>query len=1497
MHLELEAPASPHRRHIRGAGTAALALAALLVAAQLVLLQPLPAAAAGNCAMAENPIACENAKPGADPEEWDIEKAGDPTLQGFATEISVNTGESLDFKVKTDALAYSIDIYRTGWYQGLGARHIASVAPEATLPQRQPECLSDVTTELVDCGTWHRSAGWTVPADAVSGVYVALLRRPDTGGASHIIFIVRSDTSTADVVFQTSDPTWQAYNTYGGSDFYQGAANGRAYKVSYNRPIATRGDNDGRDFYFSAEFPMVRFLEKNGYDVTYQAGVDTDRRGEALKNHQVFLSVGHDEYWSGAQRANVEAARDAGVNLQFLSGNEMYWRTRYEPSPVDGGVHRTLVSYKETWANTKIDPAPEWTGTWRDPRIAPASQGGGVPENALTGTAYVANFSDLPITVSAEEGRYRLWRHTELAAQSPGSRTELAPHTIGYESNEDLDNGFRPPGLARLSTTVGPTPQYLRDYGNTVTEGITEHHLTQYRAPSGALVFSAGSVQWTWGLDREHDGWGAPADLRMQQAQVNLLADMGAQPASLDSTLTATPASGDATAPTAVVTSIQPGINVANGAPVTVAGTASDTGGQVAGVEVSTNDGETWHAAEGTSQWSYTYVQHGMDTQTVRVRAIDDSGNFDPTGVSAQLTVNGPYTVFGAQEPETADGGDGSAVEVGMRFTPSAGGFISGIRFYKAEANTGPHTGTLWDAAGTALATVSFTGGTTSGWQQAMLAEPVAVTAGSGYVVSYTAPSGHYATAPDYWSGRGNAAAPLLVAGGFGAPPAGVYNTVPGRFPADSYRNTNYFVDAVFDTTSNAPLSASSQLPADGAAGVALDTRITAVLSKEVLRESVSMVVRDAAGTPVEGSTRYSAASRTAEFLPAAELSAGTQHTVELAAVDTDGNGIASGGTWSFTTTRSASEGDCPCSLFSEDSIPQLPQLSDGIPLTLGVAFRPDAAGTITGVRFYKGPGNTGVHTGRLFGPGGAELAALTFSGESASGWQTATFPVPVPVQAGQEYVAAYTSPNGAYSANLGQFAGGYSYGPLSVPPDGGRFVYGGTYPERSSSSGYLVDVVYERGAPGLSVSARAPAAGAAGVPVNSTVSGTFSHEVLPGSVAVSLQGPDGREVSGQTGYDAGTRTATFTPAAALTGATEYTVRLTGTGAEDLVPDGSGTWTFTTAAASTEGECPCGLFPADTLPAVAQVADGRPVVLGTAFRSSADGLVSGIRFFKGAGNTGTHTGKLFAADGSVLASATFSSESSSGWQSVNFDEPVPIRGGNEYIAAYTSPTGTYSVTPGQFTGSYSYGPLSVDASGGRFSYAGGYPGSPSAASYLVDVLFDSGGVPPEVPDPENGCPCSLYAQADVPLIDRVLDGTPVTLGTAFSVEVPGQIGAVRFYRGEGNTGPHTGYLYDDAGTELARVLFAGGTNEGWQSATLDVPVAVTPGTEYTVAYSAPAGVYSATPGGFASGRDRLPLLVPANGGRYSYAGGFPTAPSGSSYLVDVVFTRPDQGSE
>ncbi|HEY5155825.1 MAG TPA: N,N-dimethylformamidase beta subunit family domain-containing protein, partial [Acidimicrobiales bacterium] len=226
MHVR-PTPRSPARRALLAL------LGTIVLAAPLALVAPAsPASAAGPCGPPVlNPVACENTKPGSPASEWDITGAGDPSIQGFATDISVNRGDTVHFKVKTDASAYRFDVYRLGFYGGLGARKFATTAPTAALPQTQPACLNDSTTGLIDCGSWSESGSWAVPADAVSGIYVAHVVRPDTGGSSHIVFVVRDDASTSGLVFQTSDTAWQAYNDYGGNSLYKGTPVGRAYKV------------------------------------------------------------------------------------------------------------------------------------------------------------------------------------------------------------------------------------------------------------------------------------------------------------------------------------------------------------------------------------------------------------------------------------------------------------------------------------------------------------------------------------------------------------------------------------------------------------------------------------------------------------------------------------------------------------------------------------------------------------------------------------------------------------------------------------------------------------------------------------------------------------------------------------------------------------------------------------------------------------------------------------------------------------------------------------------------------------------------------------------------------------------------------------------------------------------------------------------------------------------------------------------------------------------
>ena len=175
-----------------------------------------PQLASAQCA---NPIVCENQLQGGT--GWDP-GTGDTTIQGFATDISVDVGQTVNFKINTNASNYTISIWRMGYYGGAGARQVTTVSPSVSLPQTQPACLTDSTTNLLDCGNWAVSASWQVPTTAVSGVYFADITRTDTGGTNQIFWVVRNDSSHSDVLFQTSDQTWAAYNPYGGHSLYGG---------------------------------------------------------------------------------------------------------------------------------------------------------------------------------------------------------------------------------------------------------------------------------------------------------------------------------------------------------------------------------------------------------------------------------------------------------------------------------------------------------------------------------------------------------------------------------------------------------------------------------------------------------------------------------------------------------------------------------------------------------------------------------------------------------------------------------------------------------------------------------------------------------------------------------------------------------------------------------------------------------------------------------------------------------------------------------------------------------------------------------------------------------------------------------------------------------------------------------------------------------------------------------------------------------------------------
>ena len=1545
-----------------------------------------------------NAIVLENMKQGTPQSVWDLQGPGSTNIEGFTTDISYNLGTTVSFKINTDSTDYRVEIYRLGYYGGDGARLMGTINHEGAAIV-QPDPLRDASTGLVDAGNWSVTDTWQIPADAVSGIYIAKLVREDgTFGENQIPFIVRNDASTSDIVFQTSDSTWQAYNGWGGANLYGGngpggdSAPGRAYAVSYNRPITTRdygGTYSGpQDYIFGAEYSTLRFLEANGYDVTYISGVDTARYGENLLNHKVFLSVGHDEYWSAQQRANVEAARDAGVSLAFLSGNAMYWKTRWEAS-IDGSEtdYRTMVTYKETRAGGKIDPSDEWTGTWRDLSYDPAL-GGQTPENALQGTQFTVDSYRLDtIEIPYEMTQLRFWRNTSVAETQAGQTATLVQNLLGYEWDSAPDNSFTPDGLIRLSQTSIAVDTLLYDYGTTVGPGIATHNLTMYRTESGAIVFGAGTVYWSWGLDSNHDLESTPTDANVQQAMVNLFADMGVQPQTLQADLLPATASIDFTAPTSTMNAV--GGTVLEGDRVTLTGHMADVGGRVAAVEVSTDGGTSWWAAsfDGTAgTWSYTWTAPSAGTYELLARSVDDSLNMGYASAARSVTVGEASQVrlFATDEtpPPLPEDWDPSQVavccnicivhvfgpaEVGVKFTSERSGTISSIMFYKDSRNTGEHVAHLWAADGTLLATATFTAETESGWQQVTFAQPVTIAANMVYIASYSTTSGIYLASHGTYFAEAHTSGPLTaLRSDWQTGPNGVIGDA-GSLPGGPVQSSmNYWVDVVFNANSTAGNTGPVAV-ADSGLSVERDV-VTSFAAATLLANDT-----DANGDPlsilsVSGATNGTVVwdyyRQIVTFTPDEGYTGDASFTYTM----TDGRG----GTSTATVTVAVEEPPYRIGLFGPTDTPQFANTADSNPIELGVRFTASVSGSVTGIQFYKGSLNTGVHTAHLWSADGTLLATATFTNETSSGWQQVTFSSPVTLTVGQTYVASYHTTSGLYSSTPLFFEGSYGAGALSVAEGGGVYAYGasGSFPTQSyNATNYWVDVLFEpavvtnvdpvaQNDSGLIVARNAPLVIAA--------ASLLGNDTDANGDLLTITGVSGA-THGTVVYDAETKRITFTPDAGYLGAAEFTY---------TISDGRGGTSQASVSLSVQNVPPTStLFAVDAVPAVASVNDGQAIELGMRFQVTEGGSVMGIRFYKGAQNTGTHVAKLWSADGTLLASATFTGETSSGWQQVNFSQPVTLATGQTYVASYHTDAGYYAATSGFFSSSYSQGPITGES--GVYAYGnGGFPTkSYNASNYWVDVVFAAGNAAPVVTgesgliaqagtplviaaasllvndrDPNGdaltisgvsaaaggtavydaqagtitftpnadytgpasftytvadangamsdaqvginvvvpGTHVSLFGALDRPATETVQDGSAVELGLRFTAEVGGLITGIRFHKGAQNTGTHVGNLWSENGTLLASATFTDEGATGWQQVDFASPVRIAAGQTYVASYHTTSGYYSASSGYFAQPYDSGVLA--GTTGVFAYgSGGFPTQSwNGANYWVDVV---------
>jgi len=317
-------------------------------------------------------------------------------------------------------------------------------------------------------------------------------------------------------------------------------------------------------------------------------------------------------------------------------------------------------------------------------------------------------------------------------------------------------------------------------------------------------------------------------------------------------------------------------------------------------------------------------------------------------------------------------------------------------------------------------------------------------------------------------------------------------------FPGNSYNDTNYWVDPVFDNTGvpTTPPTITNKTPGAGAASVSPTTAVSVSFSYAIDMSAVTFTVKDGSGTSVAGSLSYTSATNTVVFTPDSPLALSTAYTASIQASDINGNAMTAPVTWSFTTSATMPPPSCPCTLWPTTTVPGTVDSGDGNGVELGVRFSSTLAGNVDGVRFYKSAANTGTHTGTLWSSTGQQLATGTFTGETASGWQTLTFASPVAVTAGTQYVVSYHAPSGHYSVDAGYFTNTHNYYPLSAPASGnlgnGMYSYGPTtmFPTNTyNAANYWVDPVFDAAAPPTGQAA------ALSSPAMRTTTGTLSSK------------------------------------------------------------------------------------------------------------------------------------------------------------------------------------------------------------------------------------------------------------------------------------------------------------------------------------------------------------------------------------------------------------------
>ena len=424
---------------------------------------------------AANRVQRENSRPGTP--GWEIPADAGTVITGYASETSLAPGESFHLHVAAPpGSRYRVLVYRLGWYQGIGGRLVMCVpgcrSSHAAIAQPPPTAPGSVTGLFR--APWLVTDRVEIPSDAVSGYYEAKLEIVGgayAGAVGSVPLIVRQSplAPASAVLVQVPVNTWEAYNPWGGKSLYQFGTSRHAFEVSFDRPF---DEQELHNMGTELELPWVRFLERNGIDVSYQTDVDTDQAPGSLLHHRLVFAIGHDEYWTQRMRGAFNRALALSTNLTFGS-NSGEWRMRYAAG------RRTIVE-------------------WRDPSIDPIHNRRldngffrtfGEPECKLMGVehkwAAQRNLTASPTSYTVVGPTSDPW--LAAAGLAPG---DVIPGVVGYEW-DSLTPGCFAGQVVPLMTALIPG-----------SDGVPRSaDMVRATAPSGGRVFAMGTMELAWALD------------------------------------------------------------------------------------------------------------------------------------------------------------------------------------------------------------------------------------------------------------------------------------------------------------------------------------------------------------------------------------------------------------------------------------------------------------------------------------------------------------------------------------------------------------------------------------------------------------------------------------------------------------------------------------------------------------------------------------------------------------------------------------------------------------------------------------------------------------------------------------------------------------------------------------------------------------------------------------------------------------------------------------